>query len=250
MAPDAGRLVYLKESTRDLCLLELPSSQETVLCTNLASFDLHVPFVKWLSANEILMTLLDEVTVNGPDNLIFVLDVTTKIRRTLATPVSLSSFDYSLSPDRQRLAYWEDKTGRSVGQDERINVLDVQSGSVLVSLAADKDEHVSRPCWSPDSKTIGYFSGQKIILYSLETHASRTLTTLDKDTISYALTIGQGVVVFQGGKRNERLHGWDPIPLIVYDLQTGKPTREIDVGVNGKMIPVDNGRSLLCETGY
>jgi hypothetical protein len=251
LAPDAGGLVYLKQATGDFRLIELPSSRETVLCSDLGRFDLDVPFVRWLSGDKVLLAVKRRRDIQGSANRILELDVRTKSTRTLATPASLSHFDYALSPDLCRLAYWEDRSGESVYPDECINVMDVRTGNIEAVLTTDgKNDHLYRPRWSPDGRTIGYFAGRKIILYSLDTGASRTLASFDSDTICYDLAIGRDAVVFHGGKRRERAHDWKRLPPMVYDLQTGKPTREIDVDINGKMMSVDGGRKLLCETGY
>jgi hypothetical protein len=223
----------------------LKTRRESAIWTNIAHYEMHVPKVEWLSDSELLIVRQEDGF--GSTNEIVVFDLVRGAKRRLVTAVDLSSFDYSLSPDRRLLAYWEGRAKHSIYG--HLKVLDLKTGSVVATLGSGEDELLGHPSWSFDGRLLAYVEGDRIMVFTLETKQSKSAAVLDGDTVTYNLLMGQDVVVHFGEKQRGAI-SHTRLPLMIIDWRTGHSLKRKGIDVTGEMYFLEKDRCIVCEIGY
>ena len=90
-----------------------------------------------------------------------------EIRSELAIPPTMESTSFEISPDGGRLAFVANDAGHS-----RLWIRDLRSREARVIQGTDG---AAFPFWSPDGKTIGYFSNRKVMRVDVADGAIRTI---------------------------------------------------------------------------
>jgi len=247
LSQDGNRIVYFRDNTKDLCLYDMTSCQESQIWPKIARFEMYVPKVEWLSDSTLLIIRQEDQEVAESKNEIIFFNLVSGVKKTLVNPIYLSNFDYALSPDRHLLAYWEGRSKNSIYGN--IKVLNLKKGLVVATIGSGKDELIGHPSWSRDGKTLAYVEGARIMLFCLETNSSRIVRTLDEDIISYDLLMGQNVIIHHGAK-NLGKGNYKKMPILILDARTGNCLKQIDLEVNGQMFFLETDREIVAEIGY
>jgi hypothetical protein len=245
LSPDGRRIVYYKDSARDLCLYDLDAGQETVVWTNIARFSIYVPKIEWLSNSELLVVLRGDSDVAGSRDEIGIFDLVSGGKKVLVYPCDIFSSRYDLSPDRRFLAYQDKRSKHSIYGD--IKVLDLKSGLIVATIGSGKDELMGAFAWSHDGTKLAYVEGPRLSLFHMDDGSSHFVRLLGERVTSYALIMGEDLVISWGGEANRECYD---LPLVVIDAKSGKILKKLKPDINGQMRFLESDRTIVVETGF
>ena len=92
-----------------------------------------------------------------------------EMRVELSTPATTEITSFALSPDGQKIVY--------VGMSDSVPQLWLRLLTTGATRPLRGTEGASHPFWSPDSKSIGYFTSEKLVLVSIESGAPRPVAS-------------------------------------------------------------------------
>lgn len=138
--PEVSRQGFLPTLTASLPVLSQPTPQPNL-----------TPFIGWLVFSRREDTNKDGVIDQEDGGHLYIMDLTTKVSRQVTTG-SYNDISPSWSPDRNRIVFASDRSGRDNFDLFVINA----DGSELVQLTHTPMVDEIEPAWSPNGATIAY----------------------------------------------------------------------------------------------
>lgn len=173
--PEVSRQGFLPTLTASLPVLSQPTPQPNL-----------TPFIGWLVFSRREDTNKDGVIDQEDGRHLYIMDLTTKVSRQVTTG-SYNDISPSWSPDRNRIVFASDRSGRD---DFDLFVINAD-GSELVQLTHTPMVDEIEPAWSPNGATIAYVerfffphrgSEYRLSLISADGKETRRLTEGPNDT--------------------------------------------------------------------
>ena len=239
---DVGKMIYRKNETGHLYMIDSLTAVETLVCLNIASspqWD-SIKGLEWVSATKVLLLLNADNRVGRSRASVDILDVITKERRTMHSPKYID--EYALSPDRKRLAIVDGRW-----EDSIVRVIDIGTGNVICSTERGYYNDV---CWC-DNNTVGYVSHCKVVMIlPLAERVSRSIYTMPEGLACYALVFGDGFFAVNSHLTPTPLRPPAVTPMLICDLATGRNKKTLNECFNGRWFAADKGKKIICETGF
>jgi Tol biopolymer transport system component len=241
LSGDGGKLVYLKDDTRNLYLFDFATQKETLVWEGIANDSQEIPLLTWISDSNIVAVLREFPGSDRRTNEVVVIGIPSGKRRTVFAPTDPASFDYALSPDGSLLAFADASERNDI--DGVIKIVELQNGSLHKTLGSGKNL-IGRPCWNPDGTELVFVEGRELKVWRIADNTTRTLHSFPDRIICYYVVFGNGLVGYVAGTSDSFSK-----PMVILNSNDGKQLRTINAPFNGGLFLL-NGSTIVCEIGY
>jgi hypothetical protein len=243
-SPDGNWVVYYKDSDRSLHLCNVNAKTDKKVLNNISSIGYSIKFIKYLNNELVIISLSDDQEIGRNNNQIIKYNLLTKVQSILYQPdkISSSGFDYSLSPDKSKLAFWEgDKKHGLYGS---YKILDIASGKILATIKSDNLSFTDKACWSPDGSKIAIICNDKILLYSLASDEKQTIKVLNKKYNYCCISnfLNDDTLIYSFRKSESKRQYFS-----ILNIKTGEEKEFSRIGDISDCYVIKNGEQILCE---
>jgi hypothetical protein len=248
VSPNAARIAYYDEKTKDLKLFDIKKQAHQILLTNVAPSIVSLVFLRWRSENELVACVYE---YGQPTARCFMIDVESKSLVFDFRPTCLYQISNALSPDGRYLVYLESylpyqESLREKNFKRQYRIYDIRSRREVGAITVPDGDLFGEPRWVESNDGIFYDHRNCLMLYSLALNESRCLREYEPEMIIHPLTSAGRKVYYivkpQGTSGS--IYG-----VYVYDLDKQKESRLDKVKNNGKVIASPDGKFLITGWG-
>ena len=243
VSPDGSQIIYFNFTTKELRSYDIAANKDSKLMERVDSAGI-VAKIHFVSPEEIILILTENFLKEGTGNAIVKFNTVTKIAKTIAEPIYLSTGSYaSFSKSNRYLAYWEASQKHSLYGD--IRILDLKTSQFVGTIKNPGDVLMSDPCWSPNEQMVACVAGNSLLTAPLSGDPAKAVKTLPENLMYYSLDfLNDETLLYRSGKDGPLY------ALTALDINTGKETRYSKRAFNGDIFVVENGNRVICELGY